>query len=580
MADPIRVLTELLEPAFTAVAGEPADPVVRRSDRADYQADGALALAKRLGRAPRDVAADVLAAAAPALEGTVEQSEIAGPGFINLVVTEGFLGALLLEMAADDRLGVAPDPRPEVVVVDYSAPNVAKEMHVGHLRSTIIGDAIVRVLEFLGHDVIRQNHLGDWGTPFGMLLEHLVDTGDAATAGELSLADLQAFYREARAKFDADPAFAERSRQRVVLLQSGDEDTLRLWHTFMDATQRAIARLYSKLDVLLTPDDNAGESTYNHDLDDVVAELEQLGLLQESDGALCLFPPGFTNRQGEPLPLIVRKSDGGAGYATTDLAAIRHRLRDLKATRLVYVVGLPQREHLAMVFEAARMAGWLAEPSRAEHVGFGSVLGSDRKMLRTRAGSSILLDDLLDEAVERAGAVVVDKAPSSRPSERADVARGRGDRRGEVRRPLERPGQGLRLRLGPDAVAERQHRDRTSSTPMPGSARSSVVARCSTSTRWPPRRRSCGSRPNGRLALHLLGFERAVRQTAELLEPHRLAGYLFELASEFTSFYDACPVLKADDPEVRRSRLLLCDLTARTLALGLGLLGIEAPERM
>ena len=303
MADPIRVLTELLEPAFTAVAGEPADPVVRRSDRADYQADGALALAKRLGRAPRDVAADVLAAAAPALEGTVEQSEIAGPGFINLVVTEGFLGALLLEMAADDRLGVAPDPRPEVVVVDYSAPNVAKEMHVGHLRSTIIGDAIVRVLEFLGHDVIRQNHLGDWGTPFGMLLEHLVDTGDAATAGELSLADLQAFYREARTKFDADPVFAERSRQRVVLLQSGDEDTLRLWHTFMDATQRAIARLYSKLDVLLTPDDNAGESTYNHDLDDVVAELEQLGPAARRATARCASShPGSPTARASRCP--------------------------------------------------------------------------------------------------------------------------------------------------------------------------------------------------------------------------------------------------------------------------------------
>ena len=579
MADPIRVLTELLEPAFTAVAGEPADPVVRRSDRADYQADGALALAKRLGRAPRDVAADVLATAAPTLEGTVEQSEIAGPGFVNLVVTEGFLGSLLLEMAADDRLGVAPDARPEVVVVDYSAPNVAKEMHVGHLRSTIIGDAIVRVLEFLGHDVIRQNHLGDWGTPFGMLLEHLVDTGDVATAGELSLADLQAFYREARTKFDADPVFAERSRQRVVLLQSGDQDTLRLWHTFMKATQRAIARLYSKLDVLLTPDDNAGESTYNDDLDDVVAELEQLGLLQESNGALCLFPPGFSNRQGEPLPLIVRKTDGGAGYATTDLAAIRHRLRDLKATRLVYVVGLPQREHLAMIFEAARMAGWLAEPSRAEHVGFGSVLGSDRKMLRTRAGSSILLDDLLDEAVERAGAVVVDKASGAEASERADVARAVGigavkyadlsnDRVKDYVFDWDRM-----LSLNGNTATYLQY----AHARVRSIFRRGEVLDVDALATAPPLVREPAERA---LALHLLGFERAVRQTAELLEPHRLAGYLFELASEFTSFYDACPVLKADDPEVRRSRLLLCDLTARTLALGLGLLGIEAPERM
>jgi arginyl-tRNA synthetase len=347
----------------------------------------------------------------------------------------------------------------------------------------------------------------------------------------------------------------------------------------MDATQRAIARLYSKLDVLLTPDDNAGESSYNDDLDDALAELEQLGLLEESNGALCLFPPGFTNRQGEPLPLIVRKSDGGAGYATTDLAAIRHRLRDLKATRLVYVVGLPQREHLAMVFEAARMAGWLAEPSRAEHVGFGSVLGSDRKMLRTRAGSSILLDDLLDEAVERAGAVVVDKASGVEASERADVARAVGigavkyadlsnDRVKDYVFDWDRM-----LSLNGNTATYLQY----AHARVRSIFRRGEVLDIDALAAAPPLVREPAERA---LALHLLGFERAVRQTAELLEPHRLAGYLFDLASEFTSFYDACPVLKADDPEVRRSRLLLCDLTARTLALGLGLLGIEAPERM
>ncbi len=341
MADPIRVLTELLEPAFTAVAGEPADPVVRRSDRADYQADGALALAKRLGRAPRDVAADVVATAAPALEGAVEQSEIAGPGFINLVVTEGFLGSLLLEMAADDRLGVAPDARPEVVVVDYSAPNVAKEMHVGHLRSTIIGDAIVRVLEFLGHDVIRQNHLGDWGTPFGMLHRAPRRHRRRGHRGELSLADLQAFYQEARAKFDADPAFAERSRQRVVLLQSGDEDTLRLWRAFIDADpaghspgvyeqarRAAHPRRHRRRELLQRRPGRRGRRAG-----------AARPAARRATARSCVFPPGFTGRDGEPLPLIVRKSDGGYGYATTDLAAIRHRLRDLKATRLVYVVG-------------------------------------------------------------------------------------------------------------------------------------------------------------------------------------------------------------------------------------------------
>ena len=365
-----------------------------------------------------------------------------------------------------------------------------------------------------------------------------------------------------------------------MLLQSGDDDTLRLWHAFIDATQRAIAGCTRKLGVLLTPDDNAGESTYNDDLDDVVAELERLGLLEESDGALCLFPPGFTNRHGEPLPLIVRKSDGGAGYATTDLAAIRHRLRDLKATRLVYVVGLPQREHLAMIFEAARMAGWLAEPSRAEHVGFGSVLGerpqdaSDpgrrRRSCSTTSSTRRWNGPATSSSTRR---------PPVEASERADVARAVGigavkyadlsnDRVKDYVFDWDRM-----LSLNGNTATYLQY----AHARVRSIFRRGEIIDLDALAAAPPLVREPAERA---LALHLLGFERAVRQTAELLEPHRLAGYLFELASEFTSFYDACPVLKADDPDVRRSRLLLCDLTARTLALGLGLLGIEAPERM
>jgi len=364
-----------------------------------------------------------------------------------------------------------------------------------------------------------------------------------------------------------------------VLLQSGDPATLHLWHVFIDATHRTIARLYAKLGVLLTPDDNAGESRYNDDLASVLDELEAKGLTAESDGALCVFPPGFTNRQGEPLPLIVRKADGGFGYDTTDLAAIRHRLRDLRATRLVYVVGMPQREHLLMIFQVARMAGWLVEPARAEHVGFGSVLGSDRRMLRTRAGASVLLDDLLDEAVERAGAVVAERSVDLPPDERNAVASAIGigavkyadlsnDRVKDYVFDWDRM-----LALSGNTATYLQY----AHARIRSIFRRGEIDDLGALAAHPPLVREPAERA---LALHLLGFERSVRQTAELLEPHRLAGYLFDLASLFTTFYDACPVLRADDREVRRSRLLLCDLTARTLALGLGLLGIEAPERM
>jgi arginyl-tRNA synthetase len=324
--------------AFGAVAGSAIDPVLHRSQHADYQADGALALARKMGRSPREDrrAGDRKSRSCPIVCASVE---VAGPGFINLNVSDTVLGELTTRMIADPRLGVARSAKPETVVVDYSAPNAAKEMHVGHLRSTVIGDATVRLLEWLGHTVIRQNHLGDWGTPFGMLIEHLVDIGEDEAAHELLVGDLSGFYQAARKKFDADERFADRSRRRVVLLQQGDEPTLRLWHVLVEQSIRYFMAVYGRLEVRLADTDFAGESTYNEQLGAIVAELTARGLLQESDGALCVFPDGFKSREGTRMPLIVRKTDGGYGYATTDLAAIRHRIHELGATRLVYVVG-------------------------------------------------------------------------------------------------------------------------------------------------------------------------------------------------------------------------------------------------
>jgi arginyl-tRNA synthetase len=420
VTNPNRALADRLAVAFEAVVGEHVDPVVRRSQHADFQADGALPLARRLGRAPRDVAAEVLEHAD--LAGLVDSAEISGPGFINIHLANAALEQMLATVNADDRLAVPAADAPETVIVDYSAPNVAKEMHVGHLRSTVIGDATTRLLTWLGHDVRRANHVGDWGTPFGMLIEHLLDLREAEAAHELSVGDLNDFYRAARVKFDNDDAFADRSRLRVVALQSGDETTLRLWRLLVEASEKYFLAVYAKLGVTLTGADFCGESFYNDMLAPVVDELDRLGLLRESDGAQCVFPEGFTGRDGTPHPIIVRKRDGGYGYGATDLAAIRYRTQDLKATRLLYVVGTPQHQHLEMVYQTVREAGWLVEPARATHVGFGQVLGTDGKKLASRAGETTKLADLLDEAVARAAALVGEKDPDLDAEDQAAVA--------------------------------------------------------------------------------------------------------------------------------------------------------------
>ncbi|MGH9091753.1 MAG: arginine--tRNA ligase [Acidimicrobiales bacterium] len=574
MADLRSVLAERLQAAFNAV--EPgADPVLRASDRADFQANGALALAKRIGRDPRQVAEEVVAKAQ--LGDVCREVTVSGPGFVNLTLATSFLAGQVSAVTADAGLGVEPAPRAETVVVDYSAPNVAKEMHVGNLRSTIIGDALCRMLEAAGHRVRRENHLGDWGTPFGMLIEHLLDLGEQEAAHELSVGDLGTFYQAARASFTADEGFRDRSRGRVVLLQSGDPETLRLWHVLVAESVRYFDHVYGELGVLLTDDDLVGESFYNPMLPAVVDDLQALGLLVEDEGARCVFPPGFANRDGNPLPLIVQKSDGGYGYAATDLAAIRDRVGRLGADRILYVVGAPQAQHLQMCFAVARMAGWLPEGTAAEHVAFGSVLGSDRKMLRTRSGESVKLSELLDEAVARASAAMAERdLPMDGPERRrtahalgigavkyADLANDRvKDYVFDWDRMLAFEGDtGPYLQY---AHARIRSIFRRGGVAAPDAGE-------------PPSLEASEERD---LALRLAGMGEAVREALELSAPSKLCAYLYGLAATFTTFYERCPVLKAPDEETRRSRLLLCDLTARVLARGLGLLGIEAPDRM
>ncbi len=573
------VLTDRFAAALTQAFGEDfarRDPVIRSSQFADFQANVALPLAKELKSKPRDIAAQIVENLD--LEGVCETPEISGPGFINLTFTPEFLASTLTA----GGVSAAPENTdPQTIAIDYSAPNVAKEMHVGHLRTTVVGDALARTHEFLGNTVIRQNHIGDWGTPFGMLIEHLLDVGvDSAEASEVS-ENPNAFYQAARAKFDSDEAFATRSRTRVVKLQGGDEETLGLWTTLVGYSREYFNRIYSLLDVTLTDDDLAGESTYNDVLAEVCDELEAKGLATISDGALCVFPEGFTGREGEPLPLIIRKSDGGYGYATTDLAAVRNRAVNLGVNRALYVVGTPQAMHFDMVFTVARAAGWLPETFSPEHVKIGNVLGSDGKILRTRSGAPLRLAELLEEAVTRAKATLAESSVDFEPAEADEVARIVGigavkyadlsvahdtsytfdlDRMlapiGNTAPYLQYAGARIRS-IGRKAEAE--------------GVDASQVANAAI---------SLGEAAERELALSILGFADVVTEVAAGSTPHRLCTYLFDLAQAFTSFYEQCPVLIAETPELRDSRLRLSAIVLEVLQAGLGVLGIRVPERM
>jgi arginyl-tRNA synthetase len=575
--DPLVELRDRVLAATKAALGddaEGADAALHRSQHADYQADLALALARKLKKNPREVAAAIAAKLAP--DDVIEKVDVSGPGFLNLTLRSPHLASLLARMGADARLGVAATEKPETVVVDYSGPNVAKEMHVGHLRSTIIGDSLARLFAWQGHGVIRRNHVGDWGTPFGMLIEHLLDERAAGT--EAGVRELGAFYRAARAKFDGDPAFADRARRRVVLLQSGDGETLLLWQRLIDISVQHFSLLYSALHVTLRPEDVVGESQYNTALPKIVEELQKKGLAVESEGAICVFPPGFTGREGEPVPLIIRKQEGGYGYATTDLAALRHRVLELGAKRLVYVVGAPQSQHLQMVFAVARLAGWADDSVRLEHIAFGSVLGTDKKMLKTRSGDSVSLSSLVEEAVTRAAKVVDEKSPDLLAAERGRIASAVG------------VGAIKYADLASDRIKDYvfdwnrmlSFEGNTAPYLMYAHARIRSILRKAAEVDGGAARLgeiSLEAPEERALALALVQLEGTLERAAEACHPHRVCAFLYDLASAFTSFYEACPVLKSDGA-TRASRLSLCDLTARTLALGLELLGIAAPEQM
>ncbi|WP_410604196.1 arginine--tRNA ligase [Amycolatopsis sp. lyj-90] len=550
---------------------EPPAVLVRVSARSgvDYQCDLAMSLGKRLGKPPREIAADI--ALHLDVADLAEPPEIAGPGFLNFTLRSSWLEDRTTALNGDPRLGAVATPRPRRIAIDYSSPNVAKEMHAGHLRPTVIGDAIARLLRFAGHDVIPHNHLGDWGTPFGMLIEHLLDE---RPEGPYTIGDLNGFYQAARSKFEASEDFAPRSRERVVLLQSGDEETLSLWRHLVDESTRHFTQVYELLGIGLSSEDVYGESFYNPFLAAVVDDLTAAGLTEISDGAVCVFPDGFRNREGDPLPLIVRKRDGGYGYAATDLATLRYWTEQREVTDLLYVVGTPQAQHFAMVFAVCRAAGWLREEHRAEHIGFGSVLGEDGRAMKTRAGESVRLSDLLAEAVSHA----------------AEVLEGRGDLSPGVREEVA-PAIGIGAIKYADLSGDRERdyvfswermlskNGNTSVYLQYAHARiRSVLAKADQDLA--DARILLGHPAERALALALARFPEAIGAATTGYLPHKLCTYLYETAVVFSRFYEQCPVLGAEGPGLRDSRLLLAELTAKTLALGLSLLGISTPGRL
>jgi arginyl-tRNA synthetase len=552
--------------AFGPSYGE-LDPELRAATKPEFghfQTSLPLRLAKSLGQAPRMVAEQLVAKLD--LSDLCEPAAIAGPGFINLTLLTGTLAAGVNDLL-DHGAGFLT--RGERVVVDYSQPNVAKQMHVGHLRSTVIGDALCAVLEYVGYEVVRQNHVGDWGTQFGMLVEQLLDE----QAGSLDLEGLQQLYQRARKHFDADSNFANQARARVVALQSGDRETLAIWRQMVEVSLTEFDRLYAKLGSPLTRADVVGESAYNDQLQGVVDDLTAAGLLKDSDGARCVFLPGFTGRDGSPLPVIVQKSDGGFGYSATDLAAIRHRVDDLQARRIIYVVDHRQTFHFQQIFALARAADWLPVTTSAEHVPFGAVLGEDGKPFKTREGGTVRLVSLLDEAVARAEALLDERGVPFPEPARSEIARAVGigavkyadlanDRVNDYRFALDRM-VAMTGNTGP--YLQYAHARLTR-----------ILAKAAA----PVGQVTLLTEPaEQRLALLLSGFGDTVVQVAETLQPHRLCTYLYDVATALSAFYETCPVL-ASEGEVRSSRIALCAATRKVLQDGLGLLGMTAPDAM
>ncbi|ANJ08811.1 arginine--tRNA ligase [Streptomyces parvulus] len=557
-----------------------ADPLLRRSDRADYQANGILALAKKAKANPRELAAEVVARITTG--GLIEDVEVSGPGFLNITVGDRAITENLAARYADgERLGVPLKEDAGVTVVDYAQPNVAKEMHVGHLRSAVIGDALRGMLDFTGERTIGRHHIGDWGTQFGMLIQYLFEhPGELAPAedvdGEQAMSNLNRVYKASRAVFDADEEFKERARKRVVALQSGDKETLELWQQFVDESKVYFYSVFEKLDMEIRDDEIVGESAYNEGMPETARLLEEMGVAVRSEGALVVFFDEIRGKDDQPVPLIVQKADGGFGYAASDLTAIRNRVQDLDATTLLYVVDVRQSLHFRMVFETARRAGWLNDGVTAHNMGYGTVLGADGKPFKTRAGETVRLEDLLDEAVQRAAEVVREKARDLTEDEIQERAAQVGIGAVKYADLSTSPSRDYKFDLDQMVSLNGD----TSVYLQYAYARIRSILRKAgevAPAAHPELELHAAERA---LGLHLDAFGDTVFEAAAEYAPHKLTAYLYQAASLFTSFYDKCPVLKAETPQQVENRLFLCDVTARTLHRGMALLGIRTPERL
>ena len=544
----------------------------------DYQANCAMGAAKAMGTNPRDLAGKIVSALEPELKGIADKIEIAGPGFINIDLNTSWLGEQIANAQTDARLNVAKVTSPQTVVIDYSGPNLAKEMHVGHLRSTIIGDALARLLDFQGHKVIRQNHVGDWGTQFGMLIAELEEQLGAQQNSEMALKDLEVFYQQAKKHFDEDSGFADKARSYVVRLQSGDADMLKLWQQFKNISLHHSTEIYQHLNVTLTDDNVRGESFYNNDLATVVKELQDQQLAVESGGAQVVFLHELADKDGNPSPVIIQKQGGGFLYATTDLAALRYRVKTLHANRIMYFIDARQSLHMQQVFTIARKAKFVADDVSLEHLAFGTMMGNDGKPFKTRTGGTVKLAELLTEAVERADNLVRERSTELADDEISEIAR--------------------KVGIGSVKYSDLS-KTRTNDYIFSWESMLSFEGNTAPYMQYAFTRvqsifRKAGVAPESlqntivinteqekALAIKLLQFSEVLDQVAREALPHLLCTYLYEIASLYMTFYEACPILKEGiEPEIRDSRLRLCHLVARTIAQGLDLLGIEVMDRM
>jgi len=598
----MKIITDVLEQriseAMKQVTGEDFPALVMNAANAkfgDYQANGVMAAAKKTGTNPRQLAQQVVDALV--IDDLCLRAEIAGPGFINLRLKDEFLSTALLEINADtERLGVEAAAQPATVVVDYSGPNIAKQMHVGHLRSTIIGDCIARLYAFQGHTVIRQNHIGDWGTQFGMLCAYFdlkqvnIDLSykergeerETSFYAEDIISDMEQFYREAKLLFDSDPDFANMSRNYVVKLHAGEEHVLAVWEMIVSVSMTECRKVYRKLNVTLTNEAIRGESFYNKYLPDVVESLKQKGLAVESEGAVCVFAEGFLNKEGQPLPFIIQKSDGAFLYATTDLAALRYRIEQLKADTVIYVTDARQALHFQMLFAVAKMAGWTDDKVELTHVTFGTMLGEDGKPFKTRSGGTVKLKDLLEEAVQRARSVVEEKNPELPDEQKDRIARAVGigaikyadysnNRNSDYVFSFDK----MLAMEGNTAPYMQYAYARIKSIERKAAGKVNIAQELSGLTAL-----AFSDPAEKDLAKLLIRYNQAIATAAKECRPNYLTGYLYDLSQAFSRFYNACPVLQAE-PSQRPLRLLLCGLTARTIRHGLSrLLGIDVVEQM